>query len=444
MKIVVIGTNHAGIATANTLIDQYPGHEIVMIDRNSNMSYLGCGTAIWVGRQIEKPDELFYAKAEDFEKKGVKILTETEVSEIDFTNKMIYAKSKTGEKITESYDKLVLATGSRPIIPNLPGKDLKGIHFLKLFQEGQAIDEEFAKNDVKRIAVIGAGYIGTEIAEAAKRRGKEVLLFDAESTSLASYYDEEFAKGMDENLAQHGIELHFGELAQEFKANEKGHVSQIVTNKSTYDVDLVINCIGFTANSALAGEHLETFKNGAIKVDKHQQSSDPDVSAVGDVATIYSNALQDFTYIASNAVRSGIVAGHNIGGKSIESVGVQGSNGISIFGYNMTSTGLSVKAAKKIGLEVSFSDFEDKQKAWFLHENNDSVKIRIVYETKSRRIIGAQLASKSEIIAGNINMFSLAIQEKKTIDELALLDLFFVPHFNSPYNYMTVAALNAK
>lgn len=89
---------------------------------------------------------------------------------------MIYAKSKTGEKITESYDKLVLATGSRPIIPNLPGKDLKGIHFLKLFQEGQAIDEEFAKNDVKRIAVIGAGYIGTEIAEAAKRRGKEVLL----------------------------------------------------------------------------------------------------------------------------------------------------------------------------------------------------------------------------------------------------------------------------
>ena len=442
MKIVVIGTNHAGIATANTLIDQYPGHEIVMIDRNSNMSYLGCGTAIWVGRQIEKPDELFYAKAEDFEKKGVKILTETEVSEIDFTNKMIYAKSKTGEKITESYDKLVLATGSRPIIPNLPGKDLKGIHFLKLFQEGQAIDEEFAKNDVKRIAVIGAGYIGTEIAEAAK----EVLLFDAESTSLASYYDEEFAKGMDENLAQHGIELHFGELAQEFKANEKGHVSQIVTNKSTYDVDLVINCIGFTANSALAGEHLETFKNGAIKVDKHQQSSDPDVSAVGDVATIYSNALQDFTYIAlaSNAVRSGIVAGHNIGGKSIESVGVQGSNGISIFGYNMTSTGLSVKAAKKIGLEVSFSDFEDKQKAWFLHENNDSVKIRIVYETKSRRIIGAQLASKSEIIAGNINMFSLAIQEKKTIDELALLDLFFLPHFNSPYNYMTVAALNAK
>ncbi|MDU1630059.1 MAG: FAD/NAD(P)-binding oxidoreductase, partial [Lactococcus lactis] len=107
MKIVVIGTNHAGIATANTLLEQYPGHEIVMIDRNSNMSYLGCGTAIWVGRQIEKPDELFYAKAEDFEAKGVKILTETEVSEIDFANKKVYAKTKSDDEIIEAYDKLV-------------------------------------------------------------------------------------------------------------------------------------------------------------------------------------------------------------------------------------------------------------------------------------------------------------------------------------------------
>lgn len=445
MKIVVIGTNHAGIAAANTLLDHYPGHEIVMIDRNSNMSYLGCGTAIWVGRQIEKPDELFYAKPEDFEAKGAKILTETGVTEIDFKQKVIHAKTKSGETFVETYDKLILATGSRPIIPKLPGHDLEGIHFLKLFQEGQAVDAEFAKPEVQRIAVIGAGYIGTEIAEAAKRRGKEVLLFDAESTSLASYYDETFAKEMDQNLAHHGIELHFGELATEFKGSD-GRVTQIVTNKEVYDVDLVINCIGFTANSALAKDDLATFKNGAIKVDKHQQTSNPDVYAVGDVATIYSNALQDFTYIAlaSNAVRSGIVAGHNIGGTPLEAPGVQGSNGISIFGFHMTSTGFSVKAAQKAGLEVAYSDFEDKQKAWFLHEDNDTVKIRIVYEKESRRVVGAQLASYSEIIAGNINMFSLAIQDQKTIDELALLDLFFLPHFNSPYNYMTVAALNAK
>ena len=426
MKIVIIGTNHAGIAAANTLLDNYHGHEITMIDRNSNMSYLGCGTALWVGRQIDQPNELFYARPDDFEAKGAKVLTETEVSSIDFEHKKVYATTKSGEERVEDYDKLILAMGSRPIIPKITGNELEGIHFLKLFQEGQAVDEEFAKEEVKRIAVIGAGYIGTEIAEAAKRRGKEVLLFDAESTSLASYYDEDFAKGMDENLSNHGVELHFGETAEAFKGTN-GRVSQIVTNKETYDVDMVINCIGFTANSALVGDKLDTLRNGAVKVDKHQQTSNPDVYAVGDVATIYSNALQDFTYIAlaSNAVRSGIVAGHNIGGTALESAGVQGSNGISIFGYNMTSTGFSVKAAQKFGLDVAYTDFEDKQKAWFLHENNDSVKIRIVYEKSSRRIVGAQMASYGEIIAGNINMFSLAIQEQKTIDELALLDLFF-------------------
>jgi len=445
MKIVIIGTNHAGIAAANTLLDNYPGHEITMIDRNSNMSYLGCGTALWVGRQIDQPNELFYARPDDFETKGAKVLTETEVSSIDFENKKVYATTKAGEEHVEDYDKLILAMGSRPIIPKITGNELEGIHFLKLFQEGQAVDEEFAKEEVKRIAVIGAGYIGTEIAEAAKRRGKEVLLFDAETTSLASYYDEDFAKGMDENLANHGVELHFGETAEAFKGTN-GRVSQIVTNKGTYDVDMVINCIGFTANSALVGDKLDTLRNGAVKVDKHQQTSNPDVYAVGDVATIYSNALQDFTYIAlaSNAVRSGIVAGHNIGGTVLESAGVQGSNGISIFGYNMTSTGFSVKAAQKFGLEVAYTDFEDKQKAWFLHENNDTVKIRIVYEKSSRRIVGVQMASYGEIIAGNINMFSLAIQDQKTFDELALLDLFFLPHFNSPYNYMTVAALKAE
>ncbi|MFQ6323661.1 H2O-forming NADH oxidase [Lactococcus garvieae] len=445
MKIVIIGTNHAGIAAANTLLDNYPGHEITMIDRNSNMSYLGCGTALWVGRQIDQPNELFYARPDDFEAKGAKVLTETEVSSIDFEHKKVYATTKAGEEHVEDYDKLILAMGSRPIIPKITGNELEGINFLKLFQEGQAVDEEFAKEEVKRIAVIGAGYIGTEIAEAAKRRGKEVLLFDAETTSLASYYDEDFAKGMDENLENHGVELHFGETAEAFKGTN-GRVSQIVTNKGTYDVDMVINCIGFTVNSALVGDKLDTLRNGAVKVDKHQQTSNPDVYAVGDVATIYSNALQDFTYIAlaSNAVRSGIVAGHNIGGTVLESAGVQGSNGISIFGYNMTSTGFSVKAAQKFGLEVAYTDFEDKQKAWFLHENNDTVKIRIVYEKSSRRIVGAQMASYGEIIAGNINMFSLAIQDQKTIDELALLDLFFLPHFNSPYNYMTVAALKAE
>lgn len=441
-KTVIVGTNHAGIAAANTLLDNFADQEVVMIDRNNNLSYLGCGTALWVGRQIDSYEGLFYAKREDFENKGAKISMETTVDHIDYEKKEVHCLSKTGETFVESYDKLILATGSTPISPKVPGRDLENIHFLKRFQDGQAVDELLNEDGIKNVAVIGAGYIGVEIAEAAKRRGKNVLLFDAMARSLPSYYDKWFTDDMDDTLKEHGIDLHFGELAKEYKGDTK--VESIVTDKGEYSVDLVINAIGFLPNNELGKDHLELFKNGAYLVDRHQQTSDQDVYAVGDCATIYSNALQDTTYIAlaTNAVRSGIVAGYNIGGVALESTGVQGSNGISIFGLHMVSTGLSVEAAAKNGIDVKYTDFEDLQRPGFMKENA-SVKIRIVYETSSRRVVGAQLSSKEDI-SGVIHMFSLAIEEQVTIDKLKLLDIFFLPHFNQPYNYITMAALSAE
>lgn len=442
MKTVIIGANHAGIAAANTLLDNYPDQKVVMIDRNTNLSYLGCGTALWVGRQIDSYENLFYTNKEAFEAKGADIRMETTVKGIDFKAKKVSCESADGNVYEESYDKLVLATGSLPIDPKIPGNDLEGISFLKLFQDGQGVDKQISDPNVKNVAVIGAGYIGVEIAEAAKRRGKEVRLFDVAPTSLASYYDPWFSEDMDKNLEEHGIEAHYGERATAYKGN--GRVEAVVTDKGEYPAELVINAIGFVPNTALGKEHLDCFANGAYRVDRHQQTSDPDVYAVGDCATIYSNALQAETYIAlaTNAVRSGIVAGHNIGGTPLESIGVQGSNGISIFGYNMVSTGLSVKAAEKNGMKVSYTDYEDLQKPGFMKENA-KVKIRIVYETETRRVVGAQMASADDISMG-IHMFSLAIEEGVTIDKLKLLDIFFLPHFNQPYNYITMAALGAK
>ncbi|MDR1018717.1 MAG: FAD-dependent oxidoreductase [Lachnospiraceae bacterium] len=443
MKVVIVGCNHAGIAAANVLLGNEK-NEVVMIDGNSNLSYLGCGTALYVGRQIEDYHSLFYITADEFKAKGADIHMETFVNSVDFDKKIVHATDKSGKPFETDYDKLILAEGSQPIDLHLPGSDLEGIHFLKLFQEGQAVDKEISNPEVKRVAVIGAGYIGVEIAEAAKRRGKEVLLFDAVDTSLSSYYDYEFTHTMDENLKEHGIELHFGEFAKEYKG--KGKVEELVTDKGSYPIDLVINAVGFKPNANLGKDHLKLFANGAYVVDEHQQTSDKDVYAIGDCATIYSNALQQVTYIAlaTNAIRSGIVAGHNVDGTELKAQGVQGSNGIEIFDYKMVSTGLSVKAAKKFGIDVEYTDYEDLQKPAFVKtEENEKVKLRIVYEKGSRRIVGAQMASKEDVTMG-IHMFSLAIEEKVTIDKLALLDIFFLPHFNQPYNYITMAALSAK
>ncbi|MDR1903549.1 MAG: FAD-dependent oxidoreductase [Treponema sp.] len=442
-KIVLIGANHAGTAAANTILDNYPEHQVVIFDGNSNISYLGCGTALWIGRQIDNPDGLFYASKDTFTAKKAEVYLETEVRRIDFAAKQVYAVAKTGKEFSESYDKLIIATGSLPITPPIKGLDLPQVTYVKRFQDGQHINQLLDSPDIKTVAVVGAGYIGVELAEAVQRRGKQVLLFEAAATSLSTYYDEWFTQDMDKVLADKGIALHFGEIVKEIAGPDK--VKAIITNQGNYPVDLVIMAIGFRPNTALAAQDLETFPNGAYRVSLKQETSKPDVYAIGDCATVYSNALGAPAYIAlaTNAVRSGVVAGHNAAGTPLESVGVQGSNGICIYGYKMVSTGLNLKAAEKAGFSPWYTQFEDTQKPGFIKEDNHKVKIRIVYDKNTRRVLGAQMASYQDISMG-IHLFSLAIEEQITIDKLKLLDIFFLPHFNQPYNYITMAALSAQ
>lgn len=442
-KIVLIGANHAGTAAANTILDNYKGNELVIFDRNSNISYLGCGTALWVGRQIDGPTGLFYSSSEALGAKGAKVHMETSIQSIDFDKKIVHAVDASGKAIDESYDKLILATGSLPITPRIPGLDMPGVHYCKLFQDGQNIDAELDNPDVKSVAVVGAGYIGVELAEAVKRRGKKSMIFDVLETCLGTYYDESFCKEMDAVLEKNGVERHYGEAVKELKGN--GRVQKLITDKGEYDVDMVLMAIGFRPNTELGKDAIETFSNGAYKVDLHQQTNLKDVYAIGDCATVYSNAVQAPSYIAlaTNAVRSGVVAGHNVCGTALASAGVQGSNGICIFDYKMVSTGLNLCAAEKAGFEPLYTEYEDYQKPGFIKEDNHKVKLRIVYDKATRRVLGAQMASYEDVSMG-IHMFSLAIEEGVTIDKLKLLDIFFLPHFNQPYNYITMAALTAK
>lgn len=442
-KIVLIGANHAGTAAANTIMDNYKGNELTIFDRNNNISYLGCGTALWVGRQIENSQGLFYCSRNVLEKKGAVVHMETAVERIDFDARQVYARDKDGKEIKAGYDKLILATGSLPVVPKIPGVGLENVKEVKLFQDGQAINDVLDKPEIRRVAVVGAGYIGVEIAEAMKRRGKEALLFEAADTCLSTYYDPWFTHDMDGVLKDNGIELHYSEMVKEIKGT--GKVSGIATDKGEYAVDMVILSIGFRPNTALGEGRVETFANGAFLVNKRQETSLPGVYAIGDCATVYSNALQAEAYIAlaTNAVRSGVVAGHNVCGTPLESVGVQGSNGINIFEYKMVSTGLNTSAAAKAGFDAAYTEYEDLQKPGFITENNNKVKLRIIYDKKTRRILGAQMASYQDISMA-VHMFSLAIEENVTIDKLKLLDIFFLPHFNQPYNYITMAALSAK
>lgn len=442
-KIVVIGANHAGTAAINTLLDNYKGNEVVVYDRNSNISFLGCGMALWIGGMIDGSDGLFYSSKEALEAKGAKVHMETEIDHIDFAAKTIKGHDKNGKEFTDTYDKVILATGSAPIQLPVPGADLENVQFVKLFQHAQTVIDKLASDThIKKVAVVGAGYIGVELAEAFQRHQKEVVMIDALPTVLGSYYDEPFRKLMEKNLLDHGIKLALGEMVQAYEG-ENGRVCRVKTDKGSYDADMVVQCVGFRPNAPFEGP--ERFANGAYKVDLHQKTSIDDVYAIGDCATVKDNALGDWGYIAlaTNAVRSGVVAAHNVAGTDLVHIGVQGSNGICIYDLKMVSTGMTVERATKMGIDVKFTEFEAPQMPGFIKKPNPSVKLRIVYRADDRRIVGAQMASEYDMHMG-IHMFSVAIEEGVTIDKLALMDIFFLPHFNQPYNYITMAALTAK
>ncbi len=397
--IVIVGANHAGTAAANAILDNHPGNDVIIFDQNSNISFLGCGMALWIGRQISKPDGLFYQTKEQFEAKGAAVHMETRVDHIDYDAQMLYAEGPDGKTYEQHYDRLILATGSVPVLPRWEGRDLENIQQVKLFQDAQAVIEKLKDEAIRRVAVVGAGYIGVELAEAFQRCGKEVTLIDQAPTCASSNFDAPFSERMAENLSSHGIHLAFGETVEHFEGKD-GKVASVVTDKGTHAADLVCVCVGFRPNAELfCDAGFATLGNGALLVDHHQETSKKGVYAIGDCSSCFDNAEDGeaaYIALATNAVRSGIVAGHNAAGTAIDGIGVQGSSGICIYDLKMVATGLTEAKAKKLGYDAKVSDFTDVQKATFIETENPEVTIRVVYDGTTRKVrLPSRRASRS-------------------------------------------------
>ncbi|MGL1891898.1 MAG: FAD-dependent oxidoreductase [Spirochaetaceae bacterium] len=444
MKVIVLGNNHAGTAAITHILKEHPGTEVVSYDRNDNISFLACGIALWVSNTIKKPDGLFYSSPEKLTKLGAKVHMKHEVLDIDFKNRELRVKNlDTNDIFTDNYDKLIMASGSWPIKPPIPGIDNDGIKFSKLFQHAENIIETIKSDKVHNITVVGAGYIGIELVEAFHKHGKNVTLVEAQDRILCNYFDKEFTLDPTKSLEEKGIAVKTSEMVKEF-IGENGHVTKVITDKAEYPADMVIMSVGFKPVTEFAKGHLDMLPNGAIKVDDYMYSSDPNVLAIGDCASIYSNAINDTTYIAlaTNAVRMGILAGRNIINKNFKHPGTQGSNAISIFEYKMASTGLSETSAKARGLKVKTNLVTDSSRPEFM-PTFDDVQIKVVYDEETRRLLGAQIISKGDYTQC-IHTISLAIQKQMTVDDFALTDFFFLPHFNKPVSYLTSVALFAK
>ncbi|MCM3627208.1 FAD-dependent oxidoreductase [Paenibacillus glycanilyticus] len=441
MKIAVIGCTHAGTAAVTQMAKLYPEAQITVYERNDNVSFLSCGIALHVGGVVQDVNKLFYASPQQLMDMGVQMKLRHDVLEVHTEAKTILARNlATNEEQLDSYDKLVVTTGSWPIIPKLKGMELENILLCKNYNHAQTIIEK-AKH-AERITVIGAGYIGIELVEAFEQLGKQVTLIDNMDRILYKYLDREFTDATEQELQQRGIELKLAQTVTGFHG-EEGHVAKVVTTAGEYETDLVVLCIGFRPNTDLLRGQIDMLPNGAIVVDEYMRTSHPDVFAAGDSCAVFYNPTHKHAYIplATNAVRMGTLVARNLLGPTVRYMGTQGTSGIKIYEQNIASTGLTELAALDAGLDVKTVTIEDNDRPEFM-PTYEKVLLKVVYEADTGRIVGAQVMSKDDLTQA-INTMSVCIQNGMTMNELTFVDFFFQPHYNKPWNLLNQAGLQA-
>lgn len=437
MKIGVIGCTHAGTAAIVNATKLYKDAEITVYERNDNISFLSCGIALYVGGVVKEADGLFYSSPKALEELGVTTKMQHEVVDADLEKKTIEALNlKTGEKTKETFDKIIITTGSWPIDPALEGRELENILLCKNYDHAKTIIEK--AKDAKRVTVVGAGYIGVELVEAFKENKKEVVLIDAFDRILSKYLDKEFTDVAEQAFEKENVTLALGEMVEKFEGKE-GKVTKVITDKNTYETDLVVLCIGFKANTDLFKEQIAMLENGAVIVNEYMETTIKDVFAAGDACAIRYNPTDQPSYIplATNAVRMGTLVARNLVEKTTKYMGTQGTSGIKIYDLNIASTGLTVERAKEEGIEIEAVTAVDSYRPEFM-PTYEEVTLKVVYEKGTKRILGAQVCSTVDMTQ-IINSISICIQKGMTMDELAFVDFFFQPHFNKPWNILNLA-----
>ncbi|WP_256761100.1 FAD-dependent oxidoreductase [Cohnella sp. WQ 127256] len=441
MKIIVIGCTHAGTAAVTQMAKLYPDANITVYERNDNISFLSCGIALHVGGVVHNAEQLFYSNPEQLKQLGVNTKMRHEVLDIDTAHKTVQVRNLvSGATNEDTYDKLVLTTGSWPIIPKMEGIDLDNILLCKNYAHAQTIIQK--ADHAQKVTVVGAGYIGIELVEAFEQLDKQVTLIDNTARVLFKYLDAPFTDLVEEELTARGVKLALEQTVTEFSGSE-GRVNKVITSAGEYEADLVILCIGFRPNTMLLEGQVEMLPNGAIIVDEYMRTSCEDVYAAGDSCAIRFNPTGKHAYIplATNAVRMGTLVARNLVKPTLKYLGTQGTSGIKIFDYNIASTGLTEQAALDAGMNVKEITINDDYRPDFM-PTHEKALLKVVYEEESGRILGAQVLSKADLTQ-SINTLSVCIQNNMTMDELGFVDFFFQPHYNKPWNLLNQAGLQA-
>lgn len=444
--VVIIGGIAGGMSAASKLRRLDENVKISVYEKDSHISYGACGLPYYISGVTKSHEDLLARTLEDFEERNIKVHIHHEAISVDPKKKCVNVKNlKTGEDTAVNYDKLLIATGSKPIVPPFIPTEATNVHTLKTLQDGIDMRKYFQGSEIKKVGIIGGGYIGMELVETMLELGKEVIVIELQDQVLPNY-DAEMANIIAESLnSLQGASIRTGEEVEELKVSGD-KVTHIVTEKGSIGVDAVIVNIGNKPNTEFVKElGLDMLDNGAIIVDGHQKTSIPSIYAAGDCATSNHLLLNKPVNIAlgTTANKHGRVAADNLAGIPSTFAGILGTNVVKIMDWTAAMTGLSEKEANKEGMDIASVVIETKNHASY-YPNAETIHIKLVYEKGSLKLLGAQMMGKDNSIAKRVDVYATAITCGLTTKQIGMLDLSYAPPYATVWDAVQVAANAAK
>lgn len=444
MKVIIIGGIAAGMSAAAKLKRMSPNDEVIVYEKGDIVSFGACGLPYYAGGFFDDSNEMIARTAEEFRKTGINLFTNHEVLEVDFDNKKLRVKDLIQNMIIEeSYDKLMIASGASSIIPPIKGIDSENVLTLKSMDDGNKLRVLMENENLKRVTVIGAGFIGVEAVEAAKKRGKEVTVVQLQDRILAEVFDEEITNLLEEEIRKHDVNLLLDETVMEITT--AGKATNIKTNKREFETDIVIVATGFRPNTAFVkNEKLEMLKNGAIVVDKYGRTSIEDVYAAGDCATINSVITNKPVYVplATGANKLGRIVGENLAGANNEFQGSLASSCIKVMDMEAARTGLSEKEVKALGFDYKTKFITDMNHTSY-YPGQTKIYVKLIYDAHTKVIYGGQVAGYKDAVQ-RCNVIATCIFAKMTTAQLGMLDLSYAPPFSRTWDVLNITGLQSR
>ncbi len=440
-RILVIGGLAAGPSAASKAKRTNPESEVVLFEQGEHISYGICEIPYALAGEAPSERLISYTPQRLREEKGVEVRVLHRVEEIRPTKRTIVVRDLTNGGVSEErFDRLIVATGSRPKTLGVPGEDARNVFTIKSLSGAFALEKFLAEEKPRKAVIIGGGYIGMEMADALRSRGLNVTLVHLYSLPMHGL-EREAREQIRTELEKHEVQFVAHARTQGFVVDHQQRVAHVVTDKGSFETDLVILALGVVPNSELAARAgVRTGVRNSILTDQRQQTNLDNIYAAGDccaVKNLVSNAMA-YIPLATLASRQGWVAGENAAGGKAVFRGAVHAIAVRVFGLEVARVGLSSEEAQSAGFDVVAETITAWSKVAMM-PGSKKMWIRAIADRRSRRLLGVNVVGENGAVL-RANAFAVAIQHKITIDEIAQWDLVYSPPFAPLWDPVLVTA----